>query len=111
MKRVNENDMEFRHGDSGPKYLFRGPMTDWGVLLLKPGQTLGAHFHNNVQETFFFLEGTPLIKANDEEYRVRVGDAFLMECEDRHDIINDTEMNTKMVFIKCPYDPKDKVSC
>lgn len=43
MQLVNEYDLSFRKGDSGPKYLFRGPNIDWGVLLLKPGQTLGKH--------------------------------------------------------------------
>jgi len=111
MQKVNENDKEYRHGDSGPKYLFRGPKIDWGVILLKPGQKLGAHYHNEVQETFFFLEGTPLVVVNDEEIRVKVGDAFMMDCKDRHNIINDTDKDTKMVFIKCPYMPRDKVDC
>lgn len=111
MIRVNENEKEFRNGDNGPKYLERGPRIDWGVLVLKPGQTLGKHYHNEVQETFFFLEGEPLVKVNDEEYRVKVGDVFIMEEGDKHDIKNDTDSHTKMVFIKCPYCPKDKVDC
>lgn len=111
MKRVNENDMEYRFGDWGPKYLVRGPKIDWGVILLKPGESLGRHFHKEVEETFFFLSGTPTFKANGEEYRVKEGDAFIMEPDDRHDIENNTDRPVKMVFIKCPYLPKDKVSC
>ena len=42
MERVNETDLDYRHGDSGPKYLFRGPKIDWGVLRFLPGQELGT---------------------------------------------------------------------
>ena len=111
MKRVNEDELKFRKGDSGPKYLLRGPRIDWGVLVLKPGETLGSHFHNEVEETFFFLQGSPIVKVNGQEIRARVGDAFLMEPKDQHDIINDGAEPTKMVFMKSPYLPDDKVDC
>ena len=35
---VNENDKEYRFGDSGPKYLMRGPNVDFGIVRLKPGE-------------------------------------------------------------------------
>ncbi|MDI6781624.1 MAG: hypothetical protein QME49_05945 [bacterium] len=44
MERVNENEKEYRNGDAGPKYLFRGPRMEWGVLAIKPGETLGKHY-------------------------------------------------------------------
>jgi len=109
MERVNASDMEYRNGDSGPKYLFRGPRIDWGVLRFLPGQQLGAHLHETVEETFFFTSGTPLVVVNGQEHRVRVGDAFRMEPGDVHNIINDTDGPTDAVFIKSEYLPKDKV--
>jgi mannose-6-phosphate isomerase-like protein (cupin superfamily) len=111
MKRVNEEEVTFRNGDSGPKYLIRGPKLDWGVLILKPGETLGPHYHKEVEETFFFLEGTPIVRVNEKDYRARFGDAFLMEVGDKHDIINDTDIPTKMVFMKSHFAPKDKIDC
>ena len=109
MERVNANDKEYRNGDSGPKYLFRGPQIDWGVLRFLPGQQLGSHYHEQVEETFYFTQGTPLVLVNGEEHRVRVGDAFRMEPGDVHDIINDTDGPIDAVFIKSQYLPKDKV--
>ena len=41
MERVNANELEFRNGESGPKYLFRGPRVDWGLIRFLPGETLG----------------------------------------------------------------------
>jgi mannose-6-phosphate isomerase-like protein (cupin superfamily) len=110
MELVNENEKEYRMGDHGPKYLHRGPKIEWGVILLRPGDTLGAHYHREVEEVFYFVSGTPKMIVNEKEYRVKVGDAFRIEPEERHDIINDTKDCTKMVFIKSPYLPEDKVS-
>ena len=109
MERVNEHDLEYRSGDWGVKYLFRGPKIDWGVLRLKSGETLGAHYHERVEETFYFVKGEPLMVVNGEEFRVRPGDAFRLEPHDKHDIVNDTPGAVDCVFIKSSYDPKDKV--
>ena len=110
MERVNENDLEYRNGDSGPKYLFRGPRIDWGVLRFLPGQELGTHHHEQVEETFYFTLGTPLVVVNGEEHRVAEGDAFRMEPGDVHNILNDTDGPIDAVFIKSAYLPKDKVN-
>jgi len=109
MEKVNEAEKEYRNGDSGPKYLFRGPRLDWGVLRFLPGQQLGTHYHEKVEETFYFTRGTPLVVVNGEEHRVRVGDAFRMEPGDVHNIINDTAEPIDAVFIKSDYLPKDKI--
>lgn len=108
--KVNEFELSYRHGDSGPKYLFRGPKIEWGVVAFTPGQSLGKHYHEEVEETFYFIEGTPLIIIEGKKFRVEVGDAFRVEPREAHDIINDTDNPTKAVFIKTPYLPKDKVS-
>ncbi len=110
MQHVNENDLEFRGGASGVKYLFRGPRIDWGVVVFNPGERLGHHFHERVEETFFFVAGQGgAMIVNGQEHRIRIGDAFRLEPQDRHDIVNDTDVPLKAVFIKSSYDPKDKV--
>jgi len=109
MQKVNEHDLEYRAGDSGPKYLFRGPKIDWGVLRFLPGQKLGRHRHERVEETFYFTKGTPLMIVGGEQFRVRAGDAFRLDPGDVHDIINDTNEPVDAVFIKSSYDPQDKV--
>lgn len=111
MEKVNENEKDYRFGDSGPKYLFRGPKIEWGIILLKPQETLGVHFHNETEETFYFIEGEPRMIVNDTSYRVKKGDVFRIEPKEKHDIINDTPDPAKTIFIKAPYNPEDKVSC
>ena len=47
MEKVNERDRPFRNGDSGPKYLIKGPKWDGGIIVFNPGQELGAHYHQH----------------------------------------------------------------
>jgi quercetin dioxygenase-like cupin family protein len=111
MQKVRESEQAYRGGDSGVKYLMRGPKIDWGVILLLPGQTLGKHYHCEVEETFYVLQGKGIFLVNDQEHPAVEGDAFRMEPADRHDIRNDNDQPLKLAFIKCPYLPKDKVDC
>jgi len=110
MEKVNENDKEYRFGDWGPKYMTRGPNLEWGVLLLKPGTTIGKHMHEQVEEIFYFLEGEGEMLVADKKFRVTPGDAIRIEPQEAHDIINDTQELLKAIFIKSPYLPEDKIS-
>ena len=110
MQRVREKELAYRGGDSGVKYLMRGPRIDWGVILLLSGETLGGHYHREVEETFYVLEGEATFVVNGTEYAAQAGDVFRMEAEDRHDIRVDGPASLKLLFIKCPYLPDDKVS-
>ena len=109
MQRANEADLAYRGGDSGVKYMIRGPLLDWGVILLKPGESLGGHYHRQVEETFYIVEGRGTFVVNGERLPAAAGEAFRMEASDRHDIVNDSAAPLKMVFIKCPCLPDDKV--
>lgn len=112
MQHRNANDLPWSHGESGAKYVMRGPYVEWGVVRMKPGQSskdYGRHIHRVVEETFFFLEGSPKFVIDGVEYRVRPGDAFRIEPEEKHDLINDTEQDCVAVFIKYPYLPDDRI--
>ncbi|UCH34718.1 MAG: cupin domain-containing protein [Armatimonadota bacterium] len=108
MQRVNEFECEFRFGDSGPKYFIRGPKHEWGVIVFHPGQTLGAHRHREVEETFYFESGAPIMVVDGAQHRVTPGDVFRLDPGEAHDIINDSDQDTRIIFIKCPYLPEDK---
>lgn len=109
MQQVSERELEYRDGDHGVKYLFRGPNIDWGVIRLLPGASLGGHYHERVEETFYFTSGSARMVVNGEDHRARVGDAFRMEPGDRHDIVNDTDEVCDVVFMKHPFDKTDKI--
>jgi len=109
MQRVRESELEYRGVTSGVKYLIRGPRIDWGVILLLPGEKLGGHYHHKVEETFYVVEGKGCFIVNGQDFSAEPGDVFRMETNDKHDILNNGMDNLKLVFIKCPYLPKDKV--
>ncbi len=110
MERINEKECKFRGKDWGVKYILRGPCIDWGIILLKPGQTMGAHGHRETEETFYFMNGSPKILVDDVEYKTKEGDAFRIEPLEKHNIVNDTSGEVKIIFIKTPYLPKDKIT-
>lgn len=111
MRKTSESVEKFRKGDSGPKYIFRGPYCEWGVIVLKPGENMGVHGHKEVVEDFYFLHGSPEIVVAGTRQRVKPGDAVRAEPGESHDILNDTQEEIKLIFIKSPYLPEDKYSC
>jgi len=110
MEKVNESEREYRNGDSGVKYLFRGPKIDWGVLFLNPGQSKAATYHNEVEEIFYVVEGQAAFYIDDVKHELVAGDAVRLVPPERHAAVNEGERPVKLVFIKCPYLPQDKVS-
>jgi len=111
MEVVREQDQAYRAGASGVKYLFRGPRIDWGVILFAPGEELGRHKHNEVEETFYFVEGKGgRLILDDVEHPIEVGMAFRIEPGEVHNILNDSDAPLKAVFLKSPYNPSDKVN-
>jgi len=110
MEKSNEHKQAWRGGDSGVKYMFRGPRLDWGLVKFKPGEELGAHYHKAVEETFYFPAGAPRMIIAGNDARVEPGDAFRVEPGEIHNIINDTDSDVTAIFIKCPFDPNDKVA-
>lgn len=100
MQRVNEFELPFRSGDSGAKYLYRGPLIDWGVILLKPGERLAPHYHQEVEETFYVVRGQGTIKTGGQEHRLIPGDAYRLEAREDHELANAGDEDLKIVFIK-----------
>lgn len=109
MERVNANDRSYRRGASGPKYLFRGPRLDWGLIRFLPGEQLGAHHHEEVEETFYFTSGLGLFVADGVAHEIRPGDAFRVEPNEVHNVENTGSEPLDGVFIKHTYRPDDKV--
>jgi len=109
MQKVTESEQGYRGGKSGVKYLFRGPNLDWGVILLLPGERLGEHFHSEVEETFYVLDGQVACCGDGVRHSLAAGDAVRFEAPEHHDMANEGDRPVKMLFIKHPYLPKDKV--
>ncbi len=106
---VNENQFPYRFEVSGPKYLLRGPNIDFGLVRLMPGEDFSNHLHERIEENFYVLEGEIDILVNDRLNTIRPGDLIHVEPTETHYLKNNGKVPATAVFVKAPYDPKDKV--
>lgn len=89
----------------------RGPSIDWGIIYLKPGEYMAekAHGHEELDETFYFMEGNGIMFIDDKEYDAPQGSVYLLEPGEMHNIKNTSNKPAKIVFIKSSYKPSDKI--
>ncbi len=106
MERAKESEKAFRYGEWGPKYIMRGPRIEWGLLRLIPGKELGAHYHREVEETFYVISGKAQMTVDGETFEISAGDAIRVEAPEEHNIIPSEDFLA--IFIKAPYLPEDK---
>ena len=71
---VNESEKEYRFGNSGPKYLMKGPRMNFAVVQFQPGEDFKAHYHNIMEEDFFILEGEIDIVVDGTVHHLKQGD-------------------------------------
>ena len=81
---VNEKDFEYRFGDSGPKYLMKGPRMNYALVQFQPGQDFQAHYHNVMEENFYILEGKVDIVVDNVCHTLTEGDFIHIEPGEVH---------------------------
>jgi mannose-6-phosphate isomerase-like protein (cupin superfamily) len=88
----------------------RGPSIDWGIILLNPGESMADvdHGHREVDETFYFIEGSGIMIVNGTRHAAPQGSVFLIEPNETHNIHNNSKDQLKVIFIKGAYKPEDK---
>jgi quercetin dioxygenase-like cupin family protein len=76
----------------------------YGKGTLKPGCTVGNHYHEGDVEICYFLSGTGLVRDENGERPVGAGDCNICEDGKFHEIINIGESNLEymvlILFIK-----------
>lgn len=107
MFRTKESDHSYRFEDHGPKYLQRGPRTDFGVVTLQPGQHFPSHKHCVIEENFLTIAGEAHMYVDGELQVLSVGDFLRCEPGETHYLINNGAVAWKAVFVKAPYNPTD----
>lgn len=105
---TSESENEYRFGDSGPKYLMRGPRSNFAVVQLQPGQDFKAHYHDVMEENFFILEGEVEVVVDGAIYPLKQGDFFHVEPGEIHYLINRASTPVKMTATLAPYRESDK---
>jgi quercetin dioxygenase-like cupin family protein len=69
---------------------------------------MGEHGHNEVEETFYVLEGNPTLVLDGRKIATGPGDVFRLAPPERHDLRNEAQGTARVIFIKTPYLPNDK---
>lgn len=106
---VNENEREYRFGNSGPKYLMKGPRTNFAIVQFQAGEDFKAHYHNIMEENFYILEGEMDIVVDGVVNHLKCGDLIHIEPKEIHYCINNSNAPAKMVSTLGPFQVKDKV--
>ena len=106
---LNENDREYRFGDSGPKYLIKGPRSNFALLRLMPGEDFPNHYHNIMEENFYIIEGEIEFIINGELIKAKEGDFIHIEPKEHHYLRNASDKPVKMTASLAPYQIQDKV--
>ena len=106
---INESEKEYRFGDSGPKYLMKGPRMNFAVVQFQPGEDFIAHYHNVMEENFFILEGEIKIVVDGVTYHLKPGDFIHIEPTETHYCFNPFQSIVKMISTLAPYQETDKV--
>lgn len=107
---LNENDREYRFGESGPKYLMKGPRMNFAIVRFRPGEDFQAHYHNVMEENFFILEGKVDIVVDGKKTVLSAGDFIHIEPGEVHYLKNTYNEPVKMVSTLAPFQEVDKVT-
>lgn len=106
---LNENEREYRFGNSGPKYLMKGPRMNFALVQFSAGEDFTAHYHNIMEENFFILEGEIDIVVDGKVNKLKQGDFIHIEPGEVHYCINNSTSSVKMISTLAPFQEVDKV--
>lgn len=106
---INEKDEEYRFGNSGPKYLMKGPRMNFAIVQFLPGEDFQAHYHNVMEENFFILEGKVDVVVDGVVNTLGVGDLIHTEPGEVHYVRNPYDKPVKMISTLAPYQDSDKI--
>jgi quercetin dioxygenase-like cupin family protein len=106
---VDEKDRQYRFGENGPKYLMRGPLSNFAIVQFMPGQDFRAHYHKVMEENFYILEGTATIVVDGTPHSLTQGQFIHIEPEEVHYVINRSSSVMRMVSTLAPFQESDKI--
>ncbi|MCL2608470.1 MAG: cupin domain-containing protein [Treponema sp.] len=106
---VDEKDREFRFGDSGPKYLMKGPRMNFAVVRFLPGEDFRAHYHETMEENFYVLDGNVTIVVDGKPHDLGPGQFIHIEPLETHYVINRSRAVVTMVASLAPFRDADKI--
>ena len=91
------------------RVLYTGKHSQLVLMSLRPLEEIGAETHETVDQFFRFEDGEGLVTIDDNEYKVKDGDAVIVPAGARHNVINTSKSKTlKLYTIYSPPEHIDK---
>ncbi|MGX7030354.1 cupin domain-containing protein [Vagococcus zengguangii] len=106
---IDEKNLEYRFGDSGPKYLMKGPRSNFALVRFNPKEDFPAHYHEYMEENFYVLEGKIDIYIDDEKFTLSKGQFIHIEPTCVHYVNNPYDEPITMISTLAPYHEIDKI--
>ena len=96
------------HGGSGSIFFqrildsvdFQSPIDFIDYTHVLPGSSIGRHEHHGNEEIYFIAAGTPLMRVNGEEARLRRGSLAVVRDGEWHELVNDTAWNVEILVFQ-----------
>jgi len=107
---IHEKDVDYRFGDSGPKYFMRGPRVGMGQARLKVGEDFTNHYHNEMEENFFVLTGKIEFVIEGNAYIGEKGTLYSVAPKEAHYLKNVGDEEAIVLFCLAPFKDGDKVN-
>ncbi len=91
------------------RVLYTGKKSQLVLMSLKPKEEIGMETHPDVDQFFRFEEGSGKVIIDKTEYKVKDGDAVIIPCGSKHNVINTSKTkNLKLYTIYSPPEHIDK---
>lgn len=110
MYTIDEKEKEYRHGNHGPKYLMKGPYSNFGIVALLPGETVSGHVHKIMEENFYILSGTVQFEVDGNKVVLTEGQFIHLDPGEGHIVSNPSDETAQMIVTAAPYADGDKYS-
>lgn len=101
------------HGGTGPikfsrlfhAHEFESTIDFIDATTIPPRSTIGRHEHVGSEELYYIVSGTPLVRVDEQERRLSPGDVAIVRSGQTHELINDTDSDTRIFVVQvgiCP---------
>ena len=92
------------------KVLYTAKHCQLVLMSLKPNEEIGMEVHPDNDQFFRFEKGNGRVIVNDTEYKVGNGDAVIVPCGSKHNVINISKIKElKLYTIYSPAHHKDGI--
>lgn len=113
MKFLQANDFEWKEKEGYSKKVFldENDLNHPGFLVqtikIKAHEKVASHFHKKQTEVFYFLNENGYFVVNNEKIIPKIGDIIVIEPNDKHTVVNNSNADFLYVAFKINYNEDD----